>query len=194
MRYKLVRHLPKYIIWWLFAEPYLRQIPTNHVQTDLLLIDLLFDLLPIVRPVLPSGVDGFSLIKLFPVKGWINCGSVYSYKNLSFVMSQKVYCWLWYISRRDEKCQRRRNKNEKPGQKWGIKKTTLVDDQVRATVEVMAEKSHSHKGCMSTLGTRQPVPEFRQKMVLCSHLEYPICVCVYSYFILPCRCHFGKMA
>ena len=45
LRYKLVRHLPKYtkdfIIWRLFAEPYLRQFPTNHVQTDLLLIDLL---------------------------------------------------------------------------------------------------------------------------------------------------------
>ena len=87
------------------------------------------------------------------------------------------------------------DQNEKPGQKWGIKKTTLVDDQLRATVEVMAEKSHSHiKGCMSTLGTRQPVPEFRQKLVLWSHLEYPICVGVYSYFILPCRCHFGNTA
>ena len=42
--YKLV-HLPKYtkdfIIWRLFAEPHLRQFSTNHVQTDLLLIDLL---------------------------------------------------------------------------------------------------------------------------------------------------------
>ena len=42
--FKLV-HLTKYtkdfIIWRLFAEPYLGQFSTNHVQTDLLLIDLL---------------------------------------------------------------------------------------------------------------------------------------------------------
>lgn len=33
--------LKDFIIWRLFAEPYLRQFSTNHVQTDLLLIDLL---------------------------------------------------------------------------------------------------------------------------------------------------------
>ena len=31
---------------------------------------------------------------------------------------------------------------------------------------------------LSTLGAREPVPGYRHKMVLCSHFEYPICVCV----------------
>ena len=31
---------------------------------------------------------------------------------------------------------------------------------------------------LSTLGARDPVPGYRHKMALCSHLQYPICNCV----------------
>lgn len=34
---------------------------------------------------------------------------------------------------------------------------------------------------LSTLGAREPVPGYRQKMALCSHLGYQICKCVDSY-------------
>ena len=42
-------------------------------------------------------------------------------------------------------------------------------------------------GELSTLGVQECVAGYRHKMVLCSHLEYPICNCVYSYSILPCQ-------
>ena len=69
------------------------------------------------------------------------------------------------------KCQRRRTDYEKPGQKWGIKKTTLVDDQVRAAVEVMAEKSHSHKGCPHLVPDNQQCLSSGRKCC---------CVCIFS--------------
>ena len=34
---------------------------------------------------------------------------------------------------------------------------------------------------LSALGAREPVPGYRQKMALCSHLGYHICKCVHSY-------------
>ena len=40
---------------------------------------------------------------------------------------------------------------------------------------------------LSTLGTREPVPGYRHKMVLCSQFEYPIWDCVHSYSISPCH-------
>ena len=46
---------------------------------------------------------------------------------------------------------------------------------------------------LSTLGTREPVPWYRYKMVLCSQFEYPIWDCVHSYSISPCQTPFWDM-
>ena len=46
-----------------------------------------------------------------------------------------------------------------------------------------------HSSGVSTLGARKPL--YQNKMVLCSHLEYPICDCVNSYCITPCLTPFG---
>ena len=37
----------------------------------------------------------------------------------------------------------------------------------------------------------EPVPGYQHKMVLSSHLEYPICNCVHSYSISPIRTLFS---
>ena len=36
---------------------------------------------------------------------------------------------------------------------------------------------------LSTLGTREPVPGCRHKMLLCSHFKYLVCDCVHNYRI-----------
>ena len=46
---------------------------------------------------------------------------------------------------------------------------------------------------VSTLGAREAVSEYRHKMVLCSHLEYPPCDRVHSYSISPCQRPFWNM-
>ena len=40
---------------------------------------------------------------------------------------------------------------------------------------------------LSRLCAQEPVPGYQHKMVLCSHFEYPICDCIYSYSISPCQ-------
>ena len=47
---------------------------------------------------------------------------------------------------------------------------------------------HFVRGC--PLGARELVPGYRQKMVLCSLFEYPICDCVHGYSISPCQTPF----
>ena len=36
---------------------------------------------------------------------------------------------------------------------------------------------------LSTLGTQEPVPGCRHKMLLCSHFKYLVCDCVHNYRI-----------
>ena len=47
---------------------------------------------------------------------------------------------------------------------------------------------------LSTLSARDPVPGYRHKIMLCSHLENPICIYVHSYLISPCQTPLGNIS
>ena len=66
---------------------------------------------------------------------------------------------------------------------WNLKKTPKFTDLwERWRLKGFPSRFHPLQGWgLSPLGSLQPVPGQRRKMVLCSQLEYPICNCVLNY-------------